>query len=87
MCPPFMNWFTIRMTLVLSIINRRSTHQVEFILAFFRSNIKFDVYMEIPRGIKTKTEIRMVHVLKLLNNLYGKKKGYRVWNQHLIKGL
>ena len=47
-CQKTRTWFTIKTVLVLSIINRWSTRQVDFVLAFPQANIKFNIYMEIP---------------------------------------
>ena len=70
---PVVTWFTIRMVLVLSLINEWSTSQVEFVLAFPHANIEFDMYMEIPQNIETKGGSNTTHVLKLLKNLYGQR--------------
>ena len=75
------------MVLVPSIINVYGKHQVDFVLAFPQARIKFDMYMEIPEEIKTKYGNRKTHVLKLLKQLYEKRQGCRVWNQHLPKVL
>ena len=45
------------------------------------------MYTEITRGIKTNGGISTKHVVKILNIIYGKRQGSRVWNQHLTKGL
>ena len=80
---PVVTWFINRMVLVIPIINELSRHQVDFFLAFPQDNIEFDMYMD----IKTKVRSRMTHILKILNNLYGKSQGSRVFNKHIIKGL
>jgi hypothetical protein len=84
---PVVTWFSIRLLLVLSIINRWHTRQVDFILAYPQADIEFDMYMELPQGIETKHGNGKTHVLKLLKNLYGQKQAGRVWNQHLVTGL
>jgi hypothetical protein len=60
---------------------------VFFILAYPQAPIEFDMYMELPKGVKMADGSRKMHVLKLLKNLYGQKQAGRVWNQHLVKGL
>jgi hypothetical protein len=84
---PVVTWFSIRLVLVLSIINKWYTKQVDFVLAYTQADIEFDMYMELPKGIETKYGNGKTHVLKLLKNLYGQKQAGRVWNQHLTKGL
>jgi hypothetical protein len=84
---PVVTWFSIRLLLVLSVINKWHTRQVDFVLAYPQADIEFDMYMELPKGIETKYGNGKTHVLKLLKNLYGQKQAGRVWNQHLVKGL
>jgi hypothetical protein len=84
---PVVTWFSIRLLLVLSILNNWHTRQVDFVLAYPQADIEFDMYMELPTGIETKYGNGKTHVLKLLKNLYGQKQAGRVWNQHLVKGL
>ena len=84
---PVVTWFSIRLVLVLSIINKWYTKQVDFVLAYTQADIEFDMYMELPKGIETRYGDGKTHVLKLLKNLYGQKQAGRVWNQHLTKGL
>ena len=75
-----MTWFTIKMVLVLSIINGWSSRHMEFVLSFTRDSIEFDSYMEIPPGIKTEEGIRTENFIKLLKNLYGLRQVSRVKN-------
>jgi hypothetical protein len=84
---PVVTWFSIRLLLVLSILNKWYTRQVDFILAYPQADIEFDMYMDLPKGIETKYGNGKTHVLKLLKNLYGQKQAGRVWNQFLTKGL
>ena len=84
---PVVNWFSIRLMLVLSILNKWHTRQVDFIQAYPQADIEYDLYMELPKGIQTKHGDGKTHVLKLLKNLYGQKQAGRVWSQHLSQGL
>ena len=68
---PVVTWFTIRMVLVLSIIDVWSPHQVDLVLAFRQADIEFDMYTDIPQVIEKKAGSRTMHVLKIINNLYG----------------
>jgi hypothetical protein len=80
-------WFSIQLLLALSILNKWHTRQVDFVLACTQADIEFDMYMELPAGIKMKYGNGKTHVLKLLKNLYSQKQAGQVWNQHLTKGL
>jgi hypothetical protein len=57
-------WFSIRLLLVLSILNKWYTRQVDFILAYPQADIEFDMYMDLPKGIETKYGNGKTHVLK-----------------------
>ena len=46
---PVVNWFSIRLMLVLSILNRWHTRQVDFIQAYPQADIEYDLYMELPK--------------------------------------
>jgi hypothetical protein len=54
MYAPVVTWFSIRLLLVLSILNNWHTRQVDFVLAYTQADIKFNMYMELPMGIETK---------------------------------
>ena len=80
-----MTWFTIRMVIVISIINGWSTYQVDFVLVLTQANIEFDMYIKITQGIETKGGIRKTHILNILKNLYGNRQVYRVCKHHIAK--
>ena len=80
-------WATVRLLLILSILLKWHTRQIDFVLAFPQAEIEYDMYMELPKGIETKYGNGKTHVLKLLKNLYGQKQAGRVWNQFLHERL
>jgi hypothetical protein len=47
-------WFSIQLLLVLLILNKWHTRQVNFVLAYTQADIEFDMYMELSAGIETK---------------------------------
>ena len=73
--------------MILSLLKGWSSKQVDFIMAYPQAPIEFDMYMELPHGIRTKFGDGKTHVLKLKKNLYGQKQTGRVWNEYLGKGL
>jgi hypothetical protein len=83
---PVISWNTIRMYLILAILNKRITRQIDWVLAYPQADIECDLYMEIPRGFKFNGSHKD-HVLLLKKNLYGQKQAGRVWNQYLHSGL
>ena len=78
-----MNWLTVRMILVLSIIHKWETRQVDFILTFPQADIECPMFMDLPKGIGLNGTNNKSHVLQLLKNLYCQKQAGQVWNQHL----
>jgi hypothetical protein len=81
------NWFSIRLTLVLSLIYQWTTRQIDFVLAFPQADVECELYMELPRGLIFDGCHRDTHCLKLLKNLYGQKQAGRVWHEYLVEGL
>ena len=79
---PVVNWITVRLILILSLIHQWKTRQVDFVLAFPQADIECPMFMELPPGIEMKGS-RKTHVLQLIKNLYGQKQAGRVWNKHL----
>ena len=83
---PVVTWPAIRLFLVLSIVLKWHTRQLDFVLAYTQADVETDLYMEIPKGFQVEGD-RKRHTLKLIKNLYGQKQAGRVWNQHLTKCL
>jgi hypothetical protein len=73
--------------MAFAIMFELAMRQVDFIQAYPQAPIEFDMYMELPQGIETKTGNSKDHVLQLLSNLYGQKQAGRVWNQYLVDKL
>jgi Reverse transcriptase (RNA-dependent DNA polymerase) len=82
---PVVWWATVRLVIVLIIIYRWYTRQIDFILPYPQADVECNLYMKIPKGFTVKGGSQTTHVIKLLKNLYGQKQAGRVWNQHLHK--
>jgi hypothetical protein len=80
------SWTTIRLFLVLVILNKWCSRQVDFVQAYPQADIECTMYMEIPQGFKFAGS-RKTHCLELRKNLYGQKQAGRVWNEYLHEGL
>ncbi len=83
---PVVGWSTIRLFLILTIMNGWASRQIDFVLAYPQADIECTMYMEIPRGYQFGGS-RKTHCLELIKNLYGQKQAGRVWNQYLHDGL
>ena len=75
---PVAKWQTIRLCMVLSIINGWQTVQIDYVLAFPQAPIEKEMYMKMPNGLK-QTKGKDEYVLKVKRNVYGEML------QHLIQ--
>jgi Reverse transcriptase (RNA-dependent DNA polymerase) len=83
---PATSWSTIRLVLLISVVNSWELRQLDFVQAFPQAPIQTEMYMELPKGYSVDNS-RDHHVLKLVKNIYGQKQAGRVWNEFLLKGL
>jgi Reverse transcriptase (RNA-dependent DNA polymerase) len=83
---PVTSWGTIRTILILSIINKWTVRQLDFVQAYPQAPIQNEMYMAIPKGFVVGQDTNS-YVLKLLRNIYGQKQAGRVWNEYLTAGL
>ena len=62
------NWISVRLLLILSVIHNLDTKSIDFVLAFLQATLERDVFMELPYGFEYGP--RGKYVLKLKKNLY-----------------
>jgi Reverse transcriptase (RNA-dependent DNA polymerase) len=74
---PVVTWATVRLILVLVLLNKWATRQVDFVLAYPQADIKVPLYMEIPCGF-TSEGSRKKNCLLLEKNIYGQRQAGRV---------
>ncbi len=84
---PVVRWFSVRLLLILSIVNKWHTTQIDYVLAYPQAPIERKIFMEIPRGMKLKGKRKEGYVLKLHRNIYGQKQAGRVWHRYLKEKL
>ena len=84
--------------MILSLIYKWETRQIDFVLAYPQAKVSHDVFMNVPEKFKVdKGELvydpnalsphKQKDKLKLIQNLYGLKDGGATWFAHLNKGL
>ena len=73
----------MNLLLILSVTNQYHTYQVDVVLACLQAPIEHDLYLKLPKGIETKKWNRRMHMLKLINNIYGQNQAEQVWNKYL----
>jgi hypothetical protein len=84
---PEVTWAAIRLLLILVIIYKWYTIQIDFVLAYPQADVKCNIYMKIPQDFTIEGKDYSTHVLKLIKNLYGQKQAGQIWNQHLHNSL
>ena len=75
---PVVNWQTVRLLLMSSILLNLSTKQIDYTAAFVQAEIDTDVYVQMPRGFEQQGK-----VYKLNKCLYGLKQSPRNYFLHL----
>jgi len=90
---PVVNWSTVRLTFILSLLHNFKTRQVDFVQAFTQAPLDCPVYLEIPAGYHVQNgrlifagasskNTDKTYILKLLKNMYGlKQAGYNWYNK------
>jgi Reverse transcriptase (RNA-dependent DNA polymerase) len=85
---PVVQWATVRISLILSVLCQLHCRQVDFVQAFPQADIDMPVYLRLPAGWTHIDEHgNNDYCLQLIKNLYGTKSGARNWFLHLKEGL
>ena len=82
---PVVNWISVRLLMILTILHKLETKSIDFVLAFPQAELKRDVYMELPYGFHFGAKGQ--YVLKLKRNLYGLADASLNWFNKLTSGL
>jgi hypothetical protein len=89
---PVVQWSTVRLLLVISLILNLATKQVDYVSAFCQASIEEDVFIELPRGWRAlnqmgglKEHFKDGHVLKLNRSVYGLRQSPKNFFE-LLKG-
>ena len=82
---PVVNWISVRLLMILSIIHNLDTKSIDFVLAFPQATLERDVFMEMPYGFEYGGKGK--YVLKLKKNLYGLSDASYNWFNKLTEGL
>ena len=78
---------TVRFFLILSLLLRWRSRQLDFVMAYLQAPAEMPLYLQLPQGYKRKGMTWKSHVLKLKCNVYGQKQAGRVWNQYMDQGM
>ena len=83
---PVVQWTSIRLILILSLVLNWQTVQTDYTNAFAQSKLAAEVYMEIPKDFMT-SDKNNDYVLKLNKSLYGLRQASISWFAHLKEHL
>ena len=75
---PVVQWATVRLLLMVSLMLNLATQQVDYTAAFLHAPLEDEVYCEMPRGYREPGK-----VLKLKRSLYGLRQSPRNFFEHL----
>jgi hypothetical protein len=91
---PVVSWNTVRILIVMALLNGWHMRSIDFVLAFPQAPVKTDIYLNPPKVPKGFPIPDLPHftdpflkVYKLLRNLYGLKDAGKTWFDFLKKGL
>ena len=84
---PVVGWGIIRLLLVLILVHKWHSVQLDYVLAFMQAPADWELYLEIPKGLTIEGAAKGEYVFKLLKNTYGKKDAGRIWNRYLMRQL
>ncbi|MFS7910246.1 putative RNA-directed DNA polymerase [Helianthus anomalus] len=82
---PVVKMVTIRCVISMSVQFNWPLFQLDINNAFLYGNLKEEVFMDLPDGLKTNDNINKV--CKLNKSLYGLKQAPRMWNERLVNVL
>ena len=80
---PVVQWTSIRMLLILSILQNWHTRQLDFVLAYPHTDADTEQYMDMPFGFDVGGKSNLYHTLLLIKNIYGGKASRQIWKNHL----
>lgn len=84
-CAPVAKWSLIRLILILSLIKKWTTRQLDYNLAHTQAPIERNLCIKIPPGYTIENGDPKDYVLQLKRNLHGQKQAGRAWYLHLRK--
>ena len=86
---PVVNWSTVRIFMVLSLLLGWTMKALDFVNAFIQATLEDTVYVQLPRGFRSMMETwsGKPACLRLRKSVYGLKIAPKLWYQHMACGL
>ena len=82
---PVVQWSTVRLMLILSIVHGLHTRQVDYVNAFAQADLQREVFMELPQGVESPNAEPCI--LQLHKSLYGMSDAPLMFFELLKKNL
>ena len=80
---PVVKWSSIRLTVLLTILNGWKSIQLDYVHAYPQAPIEKEMYMKVTVGFNITEGAKEDFALKMIRNIYGQKQAGRVWNKYL----
>ncbi len=91
---PIVNWSTVRLVMILSLLNGFYSRQIDFVQAYTQAPLDCPIYMEVPAGYdvvegkltfvgENHKSTEKQYAIRLLRNMYGLKQVGHNWYKHL----
>ena len=85
---PVVTWPSIRLMLIMVLINKWHTRQIDYVMAYPQAPVERDMYMAIPNGYTVRDgDPGEEYAFQVKKNIYGQVQAGRVWNQYVTKKL
>jgi hypothetical protein len=81
---PVVQWSSVRLCFIMSVILGLSSRQVDYTNAFVQAKVKTPMFVELPKGFNSKTTDNILHLHK---NLYGSRDAPLAWFDTLKSSL
>ena len=82
---PVVQWSSVRLCFILTIVLDLSSRQVDYTNAFVQAKVKTPTFVELPKGFESTTDED--NVLRLNKNLYGSRDAPLAWFEALKHSL
>ena len=84
---PVFNWLSVSSMLALSILRELHAMSVDFVLAYTQSDVKSEIFMELPIGFGVEGYHTREWFVIIYKNLYGLKDAGMAWFEKLKEDL
>ena len=84
---PVVSWMTVWCVFILALLLGWHMWSINFVMAYTQTDVKTDIFMQLPSGTTIQGVDPNKHLLKLQMNLYSLKDSQVTWHEHINNGL